>query len=517
MGHIRDDQRLVFSHQFDLSVLPIGRVSNGEDRLTEESLKTMSRYRNFTTICCAAVFALGLAACGGGDDGISVADRDAAVAAEQAKTVALQKELDALRTQLGLEDDGNVGDSVADLQAEVMRLEGLVEAEKMAKEAADMKAMTATAKKLKAAIEAGSLAATGMLGPAGLMVDPDGPNATDVPTATLKAGEAGGSMGDWMGMSYANTEDGKILDEAMVYTDRGMATDEKAATVLAGGGYDSATSTVMFSGDSPDPDIAGDSFPTALTKTFDLNGAPSISFSGSYKGVPGTYHCAGSSCTARNDGSDGIALTAGQWTFVHAEGATASEPDGDHLQFGWWVRKGVADGEPTMASAFFGSTGDVDKPTVNYNAAGGGSATYTGMAIGKYAMTETKTNSAEGGHFTADVTLEAKFGATSDANPTGLSGTIDNFMAGDESKPWSVKLSNQEWDVTGSTEDAAGTTVWSINGNAAAASGSWKAQMYDEVPPAKDGSDVPTTAIGSFQSHYGESGRMVGAFGANKQ
>ena len=92
-------------------------------------------------------------------------------------------------------------------------------------------------------------------------------------------------------------------------------------------------------------------------------------------------------------------------------------------------------------------------------------------------------------------------------------------MAGDESKPWSVKLSNQPWGNTGSVPSVQdpGTTVWSINGNAAAASGSWKAQMYDEVPSEKDGSDVPTTAIGSFESQYGESGRMVGAFGANKQ
>ena len=143
MGHVRDDQRLVFSHQFDLSVLSMGWWSNEDIGLTEESLKTMSRYRKITTICCAAVFALGLAACGGGDDGIPVAERDAAVAAEQAKTEALQKELAALRTQLGLEDDGNVGNSVAALQAEVTRLEGLVEAEEEKQAMANAAAMTA--------------------------------------------------------------------------------------------------------------------------------------------------------------------------------------------------------------------------------------------------------------------------------------------------------------------------------------------------------------------------------------
>ena len=515
MGHVHEVEMFIFNLQFDFSVLPMGRSSNGEDSLTEESLKTMSRYRKITTICCAAVFALGLSACGGGDDGISVADRDAAVNdavdAEKAKTEALQMQIDALRAQLELEDDGNVGDSVAALQAEVTRLEGLIDAAEKAKEAEDMKAMTATAKKLKTAIGDTPLArlqAVPTITKAGLMVQAVG----DVNAVTLKTGEAGGSMGDWMGMSYARMDTvTKMADEAMVYTNRGMATDQKAAAALGNvAGYAPATRTVEFSDTDPDSDIAGDSFPTALTKTFDLKGAPSISFSGSYKGVPGTYHCvAGDAmCKARNEGSDGIALTDGGWTFVHAEGATASKPDEKYLQFGWWVRKG-SDGEPMMASAFFGGT--VANPQVDYADLGGGSATYTGMAIGKYAMTETKTDSAEGGHFTADVTLTAKFGDDDDA---GIKGMIENFMAGDESKDWSVELKRAGWDDGGAFGSSTAMTAWSINGNAAADSGSWSGRMYDE---AEDDSDVPTTAIGSFQSHYGESGRMVGAFGANKQ
>ena len=47
--------------------------------------------------------------------------------------------------------------------------------------------------------------------------------------------------------------------------------------------------------------------------------------------------------------------------------------------------------------------------------------------------------------------------------------------------------------------------------------------MYDELPgatddsPAGDGSDIPTTVTGTFYSEFSSIGRMVGAFGADKQ
>ena len=44
--------------------------------------------------------------------------------------------------------------------------------------------------------------------------------------------------------------------------------------------------------------------------------------------------------------------------------------------------------------------------------------------------------------------------------------------------------------------------------------------MYDETPgdaPGGDGSNVPTTVIGTFYSEFGSIGRMAGAFGATKQ
>jgi hypothetical protein len=66
-------------------------------------------------------------------------------------------------------------------------------------------------------------------------------------------------------------------------------------------------------------------------------------------------------------------------------------------------------------------------------------------------------------------------------------------------------------------------TTWSIDGNAAPESGIWSGQMYDELPgltiatPPGDRSNVPTTVTGTFYSEFSTIGRMVGAFGADKQ
>ena len=475
----------------------------------------MSRYRKFTTICCAAVFALGLAACGGGDDGISVADRDAAVAAEQAKTEALQKEIDALRAQLELEDDGNVGNSVAALQAEVMRLKGLVDAAEKAENAEATKTMIATATALKMAIDGRNADATATLGPKGLAVDVDDDSTTD---ATLKAG---------MGMSYSHMNAAKTMSyDAMVYSDRGMPTMKKFSEQYAtpGGSLDYNDDTRTLSGTfsaTGDPNIGGSMFPTVGTKTYAASdGASERSVPGTYDGAMGTYFCTGADCSARYT-SGGIVL-AGTWRFVHAKDAMVSRPDPDYLYYGWWVQKDK-DGNPTATNVFAMAAGAAPASPDVGNTEFQGDATYMGSAAGKYAMTNTAAGTAEGGHFTADVTLNAKFGAGDDA---GISGTVNNFMAGDESKPWSVALAKQQWTSGGATIEAntddentanvdeSMTTVWSINGNKAAASGKWGGMMYDNA--AKDGSNVPTDVIGTFESMFGDSGSMIGAFGAKK-
>ena len=118
-------------------------------------------------------------------------------------------------------------------------------------------------------------------------------------------------------------------------------------------------------------------------------------------------------------------------------------------------------------------------------------------------------------------------------NNGGVTGTIDNFMANEQAVPWSVSLMRAGWGANGAITAPAdvGTTnvdeslgtVWSIDGNSAARSGTWSGQMWDEMPgdtdamPPGDGSTIPTTTTGTFQSTFGSTHTMVGAFGADKQ
>ena len=211
------------------------------------------------------------------------------------------------------------------------------------------------------------------------------------------------------------------------------------------------------------------------------------------------------------------------------------QPDANYLYYGWWVSKDK-DGVPTAASAFRGAVGETPAATgtpilLSDAVALTGSATYVGNAAGKFAMSNPLDGTGDGGHFTADVELTAKFGAIApDDNNGGISGTLDNFMANDKAVPWSVKLHHAPWGTTGAfvstsvtTDTTANGTTWSIDGNAAPESGIWSGQMYDELPgdtddtPAGDGNTTPTTATGTFYSEFSTIGRMVGAFGANKQ
>ena len=82
-----------------------------------------------------------------------------------------------------------------------------------------------------------------------------------------------------------------------------------------------------------------------------------------------------------------------------------------------------------------------------------------------------------------------------------------------KSRNWSVELKEAAIaDGGGIARDTADDTVWTIGGTAAAASGAWSGTLQDN---GADG--VPKVATGTFNSTYGGDGRMVGAFGANKQ
>ena len=356
---------------------------------------------------------------------------------------------------------------------------------------------------------------------AGTLEDSDDPS--DV---ILEAGDSAGALGSWNGTDYAlstGTGDAMVTNEARVYTNPGAAERVAFSTTSSGLTAADATAGTYTVATADAAQVAGSAFVHHGTQTHEFNapGAAEFVTQGTYLGAPGEYRCTGQ-CSSTNDGSGSPSALAGTWTFKPDAGAMVSDPDDHYLYYGWWVSKDN-DGVPTAASAFAGFVGTPTNGGDLTRADLTGSATYVGKAAGKFAMNNPLDGTGNGGHFTADAMLSATFSGTD----TGVSGTIDNFRLNDGSEDpgWSVALARGELGssvgmIMAPTEDP---TVWSINGNDAPASGIWSGTMYDELPgatdatPPGDGSNIPTTVTGTFYSEFSSIGRMVGAFGADKQ
>ncbi len=511
-------------------------------------------YRNLTTICLAAVLAFGLAACGGGSSTTpdptpmpdpAVGERATiATAIGTAQTAVAAVNDDSTDAQVKAADDAitaatnaiagatNVPQHERDantgtVNALASRLMAAKASRTTAMDAADMAAMKATtakAKALKAAID-NSASATPAVTPASIpSFDTDGDTATDASVAiTLKKGDAAGMLGSWNGMDYAGddgtTGDAKTTGMVRVYSNQEAA---KRVTFASEAGNDihgwSAASgapvgdyTVVTTTPAQQGAVSG--FPTTGTTSYDDD----ETVDGTFMKAPGTYTCtANGGCTSIVT-ANGINLGT-DWTFTPGPGATLQQPDANYLRFGWWVRLDK-DG-PTHAGVFYGSSDTTALPAVTdaviNNAALVGKATYTGAAAGKFAISDPlRAAQDNSGHFTANAMLAADFKVTGST----LSGTIDDFRLNDGSADpgWSVELQKTNFTSPSFISDAdaatADVTVWSINGAKSAASGSWQAQMFDETA---DDSNVPTSVVGSFSSSIGTTHSVVGAFGATK-
>ena len=509
--------------------------------------------RDFRYMMVVAVAAAGLALAGcSSSSGVSTSERDAAVAAEQAKTKALQDRIDALYEALGIDEDADPNATIAELQTKAGELEQMVaDKEKADAEAARM-AAAKTGKDLFAALaddDAGSTPLTNIdpaatdLAASGLTINATAGAGTftadpDDGGVELKAGDSVTALGSWNGTDYAlstGTGASKVTNEARVYNNRGAAKTvsfaDSGITVNGDGNVEDITIKANYSL------IRASTFEHQGTQTHQVpEKSDAVYIPGTYDGAPGEYSC-DTDCSSTNNGSGAPSVLGGTWTFTPDEGAMVSRPDAHYLYYGWWVSKD-SDGMPTAASAFAGRAGTESNVSTDGldpadNRTGlTGSATYVGHAAGKFALDYSRNKvldgASHGGHFTADAELKATFGSGATA---GVTGTIDNFRLNDgtEDPGWGVALNDGRLGAAGAieapTDGNALATVWSINGTKAAASGTWSGQMYDETPgdpPNGDGNNIPTTVTGTFYSEYGAStssvvGRMVGAFGANKQ
>ena len=352
-----------------------------------------------------------------------------------------------------------------------------------------------------------------------LSVDKDAPVADHYGwKGAMHTAEPTGDNGTYEAVVYSNVgEPTEGMKFNAQYTDLDGTTGERA--------IDTSTPAVQAL-------VASSSFDqSAGIKEFELGtNLQRVVIAGSFHGVPGNYYCtpaASSTCAAQvaadgftlggtADADNAFSAGGGTWRFKpsNPEARVMSVPDNVYASYGWWIHKSE-DGETFTASAFVVDRGDVT------DAAGigdlRGTATYMGGAAGKYSLRGATGGTNDAGHFTARAMLEANF------NTDTITGTIDHFHGADgEDRDWSVELMTSAiadgGGITGTAADAAAgnqMTKWTIGGTAGAAAGQWSGSLQNN---GADG--VPQVGTGTFSSTYGQGGndgRMVGAFGVNKQ
>ncbi len=482
--------------------------------------------------CLAAVFALGLAACSSSSDQAAPAptptDPPPPTQAEQ-DLEALKNQIAALREQLGIDDTADIGTTVAELQATLKELQDA--AAKMVTEA-NVKAAEALFDSFG---DTDTLTVT--IAATGAVTDEDGGGGMASVTVTgggllpgvgrdtvMKSAEP--MLGKWQGtmLTDSNAADAAAnpgtSSTVVVYTD--IAAPKAVPfgdvyTLDANGNL--ANAAVILAANRPK--IKASEFTHTGRKNHDPDPDSATEYAmvnGSFNGASGQYRCLAADATAcaSHDAGNGVVRLEGAWFFDPDTNAMAMMADASYAYFGWWLNKGSADG--VEAGVFHGVTDGstpVSLAAPTDISALGGTATYTGAAAGKYAINP-GLSAASGGHWTADATLTANWGAE-DA-PGTISGVIDNFMAGDTSMDWSVALGATTMAASGAIDtatDSATTTgsnavVWTIGGVDGAVAGAWSGALY-----AQGDDNVPTVATGMFSATHGTVGHMVGAFGAD--
>ena len=221
---------------------------------------------------------------------------------------------------------------------------------------------------------------------------------------------------------------------------------------------------------------------------------------GTLGGASGRFRCGSAasdentSCTVQNTGG-GFVFT-GPWHFVPSSGTVGVRvADANHMWFGWWSRETLPAGTFVFDTNHGGTAPSMTNVT--------GTATYNGIAVGRYAISGTLVADQSHGEFSANARLTANFGAGS------VVGTLTQFSG------------QPDWEVTlggGTISTAAvtgGSVTWSIAGDAKDG-GAWEADFYSNVPTTDSDGVQPYGIAGTFEAEHGDAARMIGAFGAHR-
>ena len=165
----------------------------------------------------------------------------------------------------------------------------------------------------------------------------------------------------------------------------------------------------------------------------------------------------------------------------------------------WMIKDSTGNLEDARGFAGFGGS---NRNLPNLGNLTSGTATYTGDAVGQFAL---KGSNPDSGQFTATATLTADFGTDK------IKGTIDNFSGPTNGSSWSIELKETSFENSQGTLDA-GKTVLTIDGVEGDSGGLWDAEMF------KTDSGFPRDIVGGFYSeHSGANAVIVGGFGAEKE
>ena len=240
----------------------------------------------------------------------------------------------------------------------------------------------------------------------------------------------------------------------------------------------------------------------------------SVEFRGTLGGASGTYRCGGAAATAictvdfRGGKSYNFGGTGSAWSFGPSSATVGVDVlDEAYMYFGWWSRQSVENGSWSFR-AFHGGK-DSERSTIEAEV--NGTATYSGPAVGYYAIYQPLGTQSGHGEFSATATLTADF----DSATNTLEGRIDRFSGHPD---WFLILKRQEIATNGvveaSTTDDPEDVTWSIGG-IPHDGGTWEATFFSNLDSGKRPNTVPSGVAGNFEAEYSTVGRLIGAFGAH--
>ena len=243
------------------------------------------------------------------------------------------------------------------------------------------------------------------------------------------------------------------------------------------------------------------------SKVRDTNRHPyrwSAEAGGTLGGASGRFRCgstgsnAETSCTVQNTG--GGFVFDGPWFFVPSSGTVSVRvPDDEHMWFGWWSTE--------TATTFVFDTNHGGTAQLTTLTGVTGTATYSGIAVGQYAISGTLVANQGHGEFTANARLTADFVENT------VIGSITNISGQPD---WEISLTGGE---IGGAAVTGSSTSWTIGGDTQDLSTDvpWRANFYSNLPEEDDRANVqPYGIAGTFEASHGSAARMAGAFGAHR-